>query len=102
MFIDFKKIGEIANHWGDKMPMLVMEEAGELIQAVSKMERATQDSKNGSWTDEEFERYSSAYDNLVEEIRDMYISLHVLQYLYGISDATIEDAINSKIDRKYE
>lgn len=102
MFIDFKKIGDVANHWGDKMPMLVMEEAGELIQAVSKMERVTQDAKDGTCTVEDFERYSSAHDNLIEEIRDMYISLHILQYLYGIDDMTISDAINKKLNKKYE
>lgn len=85
--IDVKKVGEISNYWGDRMPMMAMEEAGELIQAISKVER---------------KKTYEAKENLVEEIRDMYISLMALQYRYGITVSDIQGAINEKINMKKE
>lgn len=82
LYVDARKISDVNRHWGDKMPMMAMEEAGELIQAISKMERKKDDPK--------------VRENLVNEIRDMYISLMALQDQYGINMVEI----NKKIDRK--
>ena len=91
MDFDIKKVGEVVNYWGDKMPMLVMEEAGELIQAISKVER-----KEDRYLENEDLR-----NNLIAEIRDMYISLRALQYYYGLDTPTIETAIHNKLNKKY-
>lgn len=85
--IDVKKVCEISNYWGDKMPMMAMEEAGELIQAISKVER---------------KKSNKARENLIEEIRDMYISLMAIQYRYGITVTEIQKAIDEKVNTKKE
>lgn len=92
MTIDWTKIGEVCGYWRDKMPMLAMEEAGELIQAISKVER-----KGDRYLENDELR-----NNLIEEIRDMYICLQALQYHYGLDNPTIEEAIDEKLNRKYE
>ena len=83
--LDEQKFIDVADYWGNKMPMLLMEECGELIQAVSKYEREG----------------SKRRDNLLEEIRDMYISLEAIKYLYSIDDNEINDLIEKKLNKKY-
>lgn len=85
---DLYKIKSVADFWDEKMPMLCMEECGELIQAVSKVER--------KGLDVDTER------NLKEEIRDIYISLMAIQFHYNISDTEIEEMIGQKLDVKKE
>ena len=85
-YVDSKRIAGIVEYWGDKMPMMVMEEAGELIQAISKVERKHDD---------------SAMENLVKEIADMYISLEALRHIYGVSEFSIENAIGDKLNSSY-
>lgn len=77
----------VADFWGDKMPMMAMEEAGEFIQAVSKMER-----KGG-----EKER-----QNLLEELVDMYISTRAIEFHYGFSQEEILEQLNKKLNTKKE
>ena len=84
--LDENKFIDVADYWGDKMPMLLMEECGELIQAVSKYER---------------EYSKKRRDNLLEEIRDMYISLEAIKYLYSIDDNELNDLIEKKLNKKY-
>lgn len=68
------------------MPMMLMEEAGELIQAVSKVERKGLD----------FEK-----QNLIDEIGDMYISLMAIRARYEISEKEIQKRIEHKLNKKY-
>jgi NTP pyrophosphatase (non-canonical NTP hydrolase) len=82
------KCKEIAEYWGDKMPMMAMEEAGELIQAISKVERET---KNPSL----------ALNNLIDEIGDMYIVLEALTQRYAIDPEAICERIGCKLNKKY-
>lgn len=78
---------EINEYWGDKMPLMCAEEAGELIQAISKVER------------NEFD--AEAEESLKKEIRDMYIVLEILMYRYGIGRKEMEDLIKEKLEKKY-
>ena len=90
------KCSEVASYWGDRMPMMAMEEAGELIQAISKFERA------GCEPD------SEEYKNLIDEIGDMMISLKALECHYWelngrkTIETLVEERINEKLNRKYE
>lgn len=79
---------KVAEFWGDKMPMMAMEEAGELIQAISKYERDKNDTTR---------------QNLVNEIGDMWISLMALQSHYedGIMGDLIDKRIEEKLNKKY-
>ena len=87
--VEKSKISDVEKHWDQRMPMMAMEEMGELIQAISKMERANDD----------YER-SERMTNLVEELRDTYISLMALQIRYGIDMNEMVDEINMKLDMK--
>ena len=78
-----RKCDEVQNFWGDKMPMLAMEEAGELIQAISKYER---------------EQNDITRQNLIDEIGDMWITLMALQARY--EDGELGDAIDKRIETK--
>ena len=79
------------------MPMLVMEEAGELIQAISKLQRSTH---REDYDEKDCEEKENA---LIDEIGDMYISLMALQMYLDIPDIgdKIEKRIEEKLNKKY-
>lgn len=83
-----KKTKHVEQFWGDRMPMMAMEECGELIQAISKIERKG--------------RKPQQMANLYEEIRDMYISLAAIQHHYGVRFDTIGEMIDDKLNTKKE
>lgn len=76
---------EVAAYWGDKMPMMAMEECGELIQAISK-----------------YERLSSGNEALTDEIGDVFISCMALLNHYGIDCDTIDARIKKKLAKRYD
>lgn len=89
-----KKIIEVAEYWGDRMPMMCMEEAAELIQAISKLER---------FRDNVFVGIpKEAKKPLIDEIGDMYISINAIMYYYGISQEDINKRVEYKLNKKYE
>lgn len=78
---------ESIRKYGKEIQSIVcMEECSELIQAVSKCLRGKPD----------------ATDNLAEEMADVTICLHMLQEMYGITDAQLEEWIARKTARQYE
>ena len=81
-----ERIEEVNNYWGDQMPMLAMEEAGEFIHAVSKLERLNLESNR---------------KNLIKEIADIMISIKALTFRYGIEDDEIFEAIDKKLEKNY-
>lgn len=85
------KFNEIAEFWGAQMPMNTCEEAGELIQAISKVER---EAKFGEGPDSE--AYNEKIKILIKEIADMQISLIALEKHYGID---VKD-VNADLERK--
>lgn len=80
----------IAQYGADAQAMVHMEEAAELIQAVSKMRRAANAGK-----DDDAARY-----NLVEEISDVLICMKQMQEIYGISDHEIQLMVDRKCRRQ--
>ena len=87
MLTDYNdEIKTVASFWGDKMPMMLMEECGELIQALSKRER------NHTLETE---------INVIEEIADVLISIGAVMEHYGISDDEVKHRICNKLDRQY-
>lgn len=101
------KATEINAFWGDRMPMLCMEECGELIQAISKVERAlvqhenTKESEDGFLRDTCRNRVIYTKEGLEAEIADMYIVLAVLKERYDLSDDKIDEYIDKKLEKKY-
>ena len=80
----------IGRYGEDAQAMVHMEECAELIQAISKMRRV----KNNGGDD------GQAFDNLVEEMADVYICLTQMQVMYDISDHAIQDMIYRKCARQ--
>ena len=91
-------------HWGKKMPIMVMEEAGELIQAISKLMRVVYDSELDVIKDasnKDLIKIGKAKKALTDEIGDMYIALMALEEQLKISDRDIEARIVEKLNKKY-
>ena len=80
------KIKDVAKYWGNTMPIMAMEEAGELIQAISKYERNLSDEEK---------------QNLIDEIGDMFISLHALIEHYDIDSSKVKLRIGKKLNKRY-
>lgn len=84
-----EKISEIGKYWAEQMPMMAMEECGELIQAISKCERAR------------IPNFDETRQNLIEEMGDVIISIYALADWYLITPEDICDYIDTKINTKY-
>ena len=83
---------EISDYWGNKMPMMAMEEAGELIQAISKVERANKRTV----------AYCDAIENLMEEMADTIIAVNALMARYDIDTNEMEKVIKNKLYKEYD
>lgn len=91
--LKIKELTESVNlHWGSRMPLMAAEEAGEFIQAVSKLERKLYSPQSGRTYDIEDEM-----DHLVEEMGDVLIVIGALANKYGIPAIDIQEAIESKL-----
>jgi NTP pyrophosphatase (non-canonical NTP hydrolase) len=100
------KIQDVANHWDYNMPIMAMEELAEAIQAISKVERASDEYIRAEETDPEVANaawymLSKRFDELKDEIRDVYISLKALMYRYQINEEDVMDKVVEKLNRKY-
>ena len=80
-------VKSVSEFWGDQMPMMCLEELGELTQAISKCERKDK-------ADEQVE-------NLIDEMGDVLISVWALAHHYGITRTDIGRRVNEKMGRKY-
>lgn len=76
---------DVDNYWAEKMPMMAMEEMGELIQALSKKERNP----------------SLPTDDIEDEIRDVSICIGALMQHYGIDHQIVEQKIAAKLGVVY-
>lgn len=86
------KIKKIANHYGvQKQCIQSMEECGELIQAIAKVQRS-------SGQDD----IIRAKNHLYEEIADVNIMIEQLKYLLQLSGIRINNEMNNKLDRQIE
>lgn len=84
-----KLLNGVVNKWGDRMPMMACEEAGEFITSISKMGRAST-----------VYELSEATNNLVKEMADLEISMAALRQMYGIPVGALNKAINEKLNKK--
>ena len=89
---ELKKLtAEVGEYWGDMMPMMAMEECGELIQAISKLKRAERKNKTTL----------GLKQNLVEEIGDVMISCMALLSQEDIDVDMVEAYVEMKLNKKY-
>jgi len=87
------KCNAAAKYWGKRVPMKVIEEMSELAQALSKYD---------------IYRDTDAYDHVLEEMADVYISLAMLRYYlkendhkdFDVYDRILEIS-EQKLNRKY-
>jgi NTP pyrophosphatase (non-canonical NTP hydrolase) len=88
----------IANHYGlDSQLNQLVEECGELLQAVGKYRRVT---SHGQPVRTPM-NVSEAITNIAEEIADVEICLQEISYLLGCKEE-MEDFVLKKLDRTYE
>ena len=93
-----QKIRHIANHYGfESQSRQLMEECGELTQAVNKMWRAT---KAVTHDPKQAMAVIEAENNLVEEIADVSIMIIQIQEMLGIGYERITEKIEFKLDRE--
>ena len=71
---------QIYHFWGDKLPLNFCEEAGELMQAISKMERGIGDA-----------------ETVLKEMADVYICMGGLAKRYGFSMGDVEYWVSQKL-----
>lgn len=91
-----KDFSDIEDFWGNQMPMMTMEELGELIQAISKVERGF-----ASIDQIDTEDMEKRLKDVIAEMADVYISCRALMVQYGIDIDEVEDAIEQKLDKRY-
>lgn len=82
-----RKTVDVANHWGDEMPVMTMEECGELIQVLSKARR------EGMCGELE--------DHILQEIRDVLICAGALMNYFDLEVEDLEEEIGIKLDMNY-
>lgn len=78
-------IKALKNYGVDKQLLICEEEAAELIQAITKMQRYPDD--------------LNRRDNLIEEMADVLICLEYLKLIYIIDDAEVDKQMNGKVKR---
>lgn len=86
---------DVARHWGTRMPMMTLEECGELVQAVCKVERAFENRPDPSNV------YVDAVESLVDEMGDILIAVEALRQYYRIPQSKIDMRIESKLAQHY-
>lgn len=92
-----KYIDGVSDFWREQMPMNTMEEMGELIQAISKLERYIHRYMSGYNPEEYMERM----DAVETEIADVIIAVLALSHWYNMDQADILKKMEKKLDVKY-
>lgn len=83
-----KKAKWVEEFWRDDLPLMAAEESGELIQAISKLERY-----------KHIVPFST--DGLVHELADVTICIAALCYRYGIDYNEVEKQVEKKLNLRY-
>ncbi len=87
-----ERIKQIADHYGySKQKIQLMEEMGELMQAVSKYDRAAAG----------FEAYNAML-NLIDELVDVQIMIDQFRELFGVIPECFENKYDAKLRRQIE
>lgn len=85
--IDYREeFAKVADHWAGLMPMMLMEECGELIQAVSKNER---------------KHTVATQDAVLAEMADVCISIGAVMAQMGLDPLDLAEAMDRKLLKQY-
>ena len=80
-------IAGVAEYWGDQMPMNVMEECAELIQAISKYKR---------------DETLSNKERIAIEMAGVFIGCYALMNQLDISNERMLTLVSRKLKRRYD
>lgn len=97
-----EKIRVIADHYGyDAQSRQCIEEMGELTQAINKFWRKQLGCGNRELPNNPYEIpvFTKEYDNLIEEMADVQVTLLQMAYLLKTD---IQSMVNIKLDRQLE
>lgn len=83
----------INNNTTTNIITITIEELAELIQSLTKLSRYREHDETLRTT------RSIMFNNLLEELADVYLMLEQIKYIYFIEDKDIEEMINKKIER---
>ena len=104
--IDIDKVQDVVNHWDNRLPMMIMEEAGALIQAISTFDRAS--TYYEALGEDEYaemrkaqKKSEIAEQNLIDEIGAMYVSLLAIRLYYDLDLSKIEERIDENLNKEY-
>ena len=92
-----QKIQYIANHYGyESQSRQLVEELSELIQAICK--------HNRTFAGKRLSKLSNCpeKDAITEELADVIIMMHQLDYLIGINANSVYEVIKRKLERQIE
>ena len=95
------RISDVEKYWKDFVPLMVSEEAGELLQSISKYERFLtkkyQEDPDYIGSDEE----DVLMSNMEKEIADLFIIIGAYIKRRNLDDMQIEIYIDEKLNKKY-
>lgn len=82
---------------------MLAEECGELTQAVSKMVRRIDETKDDHrYRKDNASKYAELADRIIEESADVIICIYTLMRIYGFSDDDLDAEVRSKMMRNLE
>ena len=95
------RVSDVEKYWKDLVPLMVSEEAGELLQSISKYERFItkkyQEDPDYIGSDEE----DVLMSNMEKEIADLFIIIGAYIKRHNLDDMAIERYVNEKLNKKY-
>ena len=95
------RISDVEEYWKDLVPLMVSEEAGELLQSISKYERFLtkkyQEDPGYVGSEEE----DVLMRNMEKEIADLFIIIGAYIKRHNLDDMAIEQYIDEKLSKKY-
>ena len=94
-----ERIKRIAKHYGyDSQKMILMEEMGELTQAIVKHDRTEKEEKDAT---HKILIHMAERNNIIEEISDVEIMLAQMKYFYSC-EGEVNCYVNNKLNRQID
>ncbi len=95
------KAVKIRNWWGEKLPLMAAEEAGEFVKAISKAER-TDEYEMNKYKNIKYLKDEELRQNLIDELGDLAIAMQAIMARYDISDEEVQRRIDYKTSLSYD
>lgn len=99
--VDIKKVESVVDFWGERIPIMTCEECGELIQAISKVQRKLPRTLDVDISDLMLKGMGLDFRNVETEAADVIISVLTLCIYYNIPLDVIEKRVDEKLNKIY-